>query len=1149
MTSFSPSVSPRGSFASTSALPTHQTPRNDGARQGGSPAGLSPAPGTPRRVPFSSRRVSGRGRGKSAADEAILNSLDECVSVSAWLDQTVSRSAESNPAPDQPAVGLALPVSLPALDEDLTRLVALLLQAASEASADIDDVITETSQTLPNLNTQLRLVRDTGTNLRQQVHDVRIAAGLENANASGIEKSAGQDDEGPPLLTRRKSSQTRSNGMTTDQSQSEQNAGRASAATPADPATVLARLAALSTLRSRMTAARDVLRLAESWSTLSVDVAAYLSDAKYVLASNRLAEASSSLAVFERTPEYEGRSTLLRSLVDALETQLRPLILQAATAQDVEASMAHANVLRNVGRSEEYADLWRRARRAAVVETWTGTSSEPLKRCDQGWPSLIASVTALLEAESETIPRLFPADPRGALSALIVSCLEALEPSFSATLRDAAERAQDEAVLLVLRAYDAACGASASWASLLSEHLIPTSVSQHAAHSPTVTVTARSSSTSPRLEMKHVGRSQRSASISKSKRASRRASLLPPLDTARGSSDDADLVIASAGTHPGSAAQAQPMQASSLAGLLPVPSPWEAVLWSAFTPHQVMYADFEARHLQAAWDRSRAARQGSEMLALSHDELLKDVRFTATLAEEALSRAVRLTHGLAAPQVLSRVDQLVENAVEQTRQHQERQAQVAIEETRLKAGQALANGEESYGEGDEWRAFEAGIAQVRAAKAAAVRIDSLEDKLALGFNDVASAVIGLGTRTGEDALKRLLSSGPEGAQAGFALLAAQLDHSSSVPRSAFEAIRAHRMHIGSGRNGSAALRSAGGIDHRNSLTQPTASKLGAPSSALLPRSRSALRAYVRALQRAQCDVILAPLLPHLEGYAALPAWEATRLPGASNEYDLAMPTFSLSPTRTIGRIGESLLDLPRLLEVWADDSALGWAMSALPHILPDDEEEQADEVAETASIADTASRIVGNSSKRLSFAPDAASHQERSASRSPQTERRSLHRPTASVASIATASPLVGAPATAATQNANSHASTPTLNVEPSPEMVLQAYLRALSLSLLAHTTDVVLPSIARLTSAGAAQLAADLSYLDNILASLNVDAQSRGLRDWRDAAGLTDVEGKELIRRVPWKEVDGAGEVDMRRLATTDPFAAVARMRDWTAQ
>jgi hypothetical protein len=140
--------------------------------------------------------------------------------------------------------------------------------------------------------------------------------------------------------------------------------------------------------------------------------------------------------------------------------------------------------------------------------------------------------------------------------------------------------------------------------------------------------------------------------------------------------------------------------------------------------------------------------------------------------------------------------------------------------------------------------------------------------------------------------------------------------------------------------------------------------------------------------------------------------------------DLRVPTFSLSPSDTVQRVAEGLLNLPRLFEVYADDDALAFSLDTLPHI-----------------DCDTLQSLSEQS-------------------HDPKSQQSHRRRPSMGFA------------------KSNSI----------DPEVVSSAWLISLCHTFLNYFTTDVLPSIPILSVAGASQLASDLEYLSNIVRALNVE-------------------------------------------------------------
>ncbi|KAH0588923.1 hypothetical protein H2248_004708 [Termitomyces sp. 'cryptogamus'] len=197
---------------------------------------------------------------------------------------------------------------------------------------------------------------------------------------------------------------------------------------------------------------------------------------------------------------------------------------------------------------------------------------------------------------------------------------------------------------------------------------------------------------------------------------------------------------------------------------------------------------------------------------------------------------------------------------------------------------------------------------------------------------------------------------------------------------------------------------------------------------LLVEGRKAVFTFANSCQVALQGTILSPLHKHLALYPSLPLWNAPGDPKTKHTMttnDLQMPYFSLSPSDTVQRVAEGLLNLPRLFEVYADDDALAFSLHTLPHV-------------DTEALKGLTEQI---SSEAFSQ----STHVRRS--------------------SLSWAKP--------ASLDADTVSST---------------WLSSLGHSLLEHFTTTILPSIPFLSPAGAAQLTSDVEYLSNIVRAINVE-------------------------------------------------------------
>ncbi|KAG2143420.1 Golgi complex component 7-domain-containing protein [Suillus bovinus] len=206
---------------------------------------------------------------------------------------------------------------------------------------------------------------------------------------------------------------------------------------PAETGTsaALDKLQTLDTAKRRMEAVRDVLREAESWSSLEAEVTALLAERAYDKAAERLSEASRSMPVFAGTPEYEPRRALMVSLQNQLEAALSSALVGAINSGDTALCRNFYGIFSNIQRESEFRNYYFGSRRAGLVALWqsevledTEPSVLPGQTFSAFWATFCASFLAVLNAERTSIPAIFP-DPQITLSTFITSTLSILQPS------------------------------------------------------------------------------------------------------------------------------------------------------------------------------------------------------------------------------------------------------------------------------------------------------------------------------------------------------------------------------------------------------------------------------------------------------------------------------------------------------------------------------------------------------------------------------------------------------------------------------------------------------------------------------------------------------------------------------------------------
>ncbi|KPV72017.1 uncharacterized protein RHOBADRAFT_39753 [Rhodotorula graminis WP1] len=895
----------------------------------------------------------------TSLDLAALTS-DSFVSESDWLNDVLGATLP----------GSGADAALADVESTLTRSLHSLDLSVTDTSALVDRLISDISLSVPRLAFDLQLMRENALLLRFTLDGIRKRGG-----GFGAESEVGK---------------------------------------------VLERMKVLDLVKQRMEAARDVLREAESWSTLESEVTGLVGEGQFQKAAERLAEAARSMVVFQNTTEYEARRALMLSLQNTLETSLSSGLVKAISERDVKACKQLWNIFSMVQREQEYRAYYFGNRRTALVEGWTHaklvdslevppahlSSSSTALSASQQTPHKFSShlvqfysdLQTLLAEERTYVPAIFP-DPAHTLSSFIETTLEGLSPSVPQRLTAIA----DFYGPLVLPELIAAFKATEEFAVQVER----TFAKLEPAPSAVAPVVA--SPVSPGAQ--------------------------PPTSPRHGHSPSTGSVSNGGGLGAHSAQV----------------RPWETALFEPFLDWQVEYAELERRYLGAEVERalSNPSEGGSGSDKVGAKVLLDKVQRVFALLEDAVGRNLALTHGYGAKGLVDVMNDVLVAFFD------ERKGDLATAAALSGGGGGGAGGgsvddeHEMALEGlefstDDWSTFQFGLRLLDTCRAMADRLSAFEARVKSRMTVLAHAVrearldpagyTAPGTTRG--AILLLRQSTLNSVELADLLDPLEKPSPSEVPHHA-----------------------AGSLSH-------AAPPAPAPTPFLLPKARGAAIDFTRTTQLFLHETILAPLLSHLAEYASLSCWatsEAQR-PGGKGAFDLAIPTFSLSPTETISRVGEGLFNLPRLFEVYAQDDALSFSIETLPFV-------------DVESL-------------------------------------RALQQPSAPAAAAgpAGAPPIVslsGPPAPAAV-------------AAPAPlsaEIVIATWLSSLTLSVLSHLTASVLPSVARLSKHGAAQLVSDLDYISNVARALDVESPEE-LEAWREAAALDErqlrgeAEGADKVER-----------------------------------
>ncbi|OSD07857.1 hypothetical protein PYCCODRAFT_1463149 [Trametes coccinea BRFM310] len=760
-----------------------------------------------------------------ASSSELLSSLEDHPDVVSWINDILGVSEEPSDADRSGA--------LTELDRRVSHLVGNLEIASEDTSAQVDRLIEDISRGASRLTYDLHFMRESALSLQSTLHNVE---------------------------------------------------GKSKTSLGADTDAALEKLHYLDLVKRNMEATREVLREAESWSTLESDVTSLLTEKSYEKAAERLSEASKSMAVFENTPEYESRRTLMVSLQNQLEASLSSALVAAVNSQDVVVCRNYFSIFRNIQRESEFRNYYYGSRRGPLVEQW---QSARLSDCDPDtsveqsltFPSFLPifyqSFISILQTERTSVPAIFP-DPRSTLSALITSTLSALQPSFSERLDAMSSFYGATALVQLIATYRA----TEDFATATDKILEKVSYAAPVA----------SGDQPPSGHLRR--RSSARMSLSMTRRA-HRASI------------------------------------SGTGALIPPALDWDQGLFEPFVDFQVDYSALETRYLE---DALKSALSVDSRGRVDHARLLRERAVDVfSAAEEAITRCMAFTHGYGALGLVHALDRFFSDFADASK----------VEILHRRSGQsgqsltASASGEDLLDldyTAEDWADIQSLLHFLEAVKTLLDRIVAFEGKLRSSLvqistalrqarNEPASVYLSGGSR---GKLQLLVQSSLNSAEL-YELLNKVDPEPSSQPPSRADAFLAPTPQTPDARRSP------------RTFAVPHPSLVSAPP--LLVGARSAISELAKTCQQALQDTILSPLHKYLTSYASSSLWSTPGNPkgkrgltGGSALSEVQVPTFSLSPSSTMQHVAEGLLNLPRLFEVYADDDALAFSLETLPFL-------------------------------------------------------------------------------------------------------------------------------------------------------------------------------------------------------------------------
>lgn len=783
----------------------------------------------------------------SAPSTDVLRTLEDYSDISAWLNDIIDDNDDAEGEETSQHIH-----DLSELERRVSQLSAIVEVACEETSAQLEKTIDEVSRTIPRLTYDLQLMHESAMSLQGSLHAVE------------------------------------------QHSQSTLNSS--------ETVPVLERLQFLDTVKRNMEASLSVLREAEAWSSLESEVVSYLGEQAYAKAATRLSEASKSLGVFQNTPEFESRKTLLTNLQNQLEAALSSALVSGINNNDVDACKKYFDIFCHIEREAEFRSYWYGSKRKGLVSFWKdtplrdGDEEKPVQSTDRKFSTFVAEyyneLLSVLQIERPSVMLIFP-DPQPTLSAFIINTLSSLHPSPSQRLGTIVTRYGDLALPELISVFKAT-EEFAVTADKIMEKV------GFSALSPSVFPTSLDEKEGSSLQRTH------------SRRRSQRQSFSRRLSRMSVSGTGTSLI-------------------PSQTGAPSLDHGWDEALFEPFLAYQADYATLEKRLLRAQLNSLIASPTSSTGARLLRERAVDIFSF----ADDSLTRCMTFTHGYGAVGLLEALDSLFNSFLESTSRDI-----LNSKSNSLSDGNAITSGEE-FSELDyspeDLATFQLVLHLLEAARAVLERLAVFESKLRTSLAQISNSQrmsrndpFGLyisGTTRGEISLL-------QGSSLNSIELQSLLDD--------VDPERQPQLH---GQTPFTPI--SAGLS--NQKPHP-----GQTRESILVGARAAISKFANSCQIRLQTTILAPLLKHLSTYRTLPSWtslEPTRESrGGGAVSEVVMPSFSLSPSATIQRVAEGLLSLPRLFEVYADDDALAFSIETLPFVNEDILNAMLAESASAASV-------------------------------------------------------------------------------------------------------------------------------------------------------------------------------------------------------
>ncbi|KDR75221.1 hypothetical protein GALMADRAFT_122928 [Galerina marginata CBS 339.88] len=740
----------------------------------------------------------------------FVDSLEQYDDVVSWINDALT--------PDDADESSVL--DLTELDHQITQLLITLDIASEDTASQLERVIDDVSRGIPRLAYDLHFMKDG-------------ASTLQNALVAVLQRSRD--------------------------------------AVPKETSAALDNLHHLDTIKGRMEASREVLQEAESWSTLEHEVTSLILEKSYAKAAERLSEANKSMVVFQNTPEYDPRRTLMVNLQNQLEAALSTALVSAINAQDSMACRDYFSIFSTIQRESEFRNYYYASRRSSIISLWQNTS---LADCGPSsthsdnvtaqvfaefLPKFYSSFITLLNTERSSISSIFP-DPSISLSQFISFTMTTLQPTVPQRLTSYASHYGETSLLHLISALRATEDFATGVDKIMEK-------------------IKYASSTAPLQDSEKPQTHRR--------RSSRMSISLRPGQHRSSSS--------TAGVSKAIVESVESME-------------WDQELFQPFLDFQTDYGSLERRFLEHSLLEIISSDIGNKVQASDRPRLFRERAIDIFgIAENSMGRCKAFTYGYGSVGLLHSLDGFFQSFIEMWT------ADVQSESGNPSSVVKSTISDNELSDLDytaqDWSDIQLSLHLLSSARTVFDRLVIFETKLRAYLTQVAAHF-------------RLSSNDPF----NF-LIAATKGESQLLEQSTLNSAELHALLIAV-ENDSNPRDAPFSASLRLQAPAPTPSP-----EPLLVNARKALSIFAQTCQASMTKTILSPLRSHLAGYASSSAWLSNADPNLTiSSNDLRVPTFSLSHSETVQRVAEGLLNLPRLFEVYADDNALAFSLETLAYV-------------------------------------------------------------------------------------------------------------------------------------------------------------------------------------------------------------------------